>query len=68
MRPRPRPLARVINPGVRWWLAVPCNLLACAPLLLLVLDPAANLSVALLGVAAVALYGTALFLRAKKER
>jgi hypothetical protein len=36
--------------------------------LLLVLDPAANLSVALLGVAAVALYGTALFLRAKKER
>ena len=40
-------LAGVINPGVPWWLAVPCNLLAGAALLLLVLDPTANLSVAL---------------------
>ena len=65
-----RPLfARIINPGVPWWVAVPCNLLTGAALLLLVLDPGANLSVALalLGLAAVALYGTALFLHARKD-
>jgi hypothetical protein len=54
-------LARVINPGVPWWVAVPCNVLAGIALVLLALDPADNLvwPLALLGPAA-ALCGTAL--------
>jgi hypothetical protein len=31
-------LARIINPGVPWWVAVPCNFLAGAALALLALD------------------------------
>jgi hypothetical protein len=55
-------LARVVNPGVTWWIAVPCNILAGAALELLFLDPARNLTatLALLGPAAGILYGPAL--------
>jgi hypothetical protein len=55
-------LARIINPGVPWWVAVPCNGLAAIALVLLLLDPDGNLPLALwlLGPAALALYGTAL--------
>jgi hypothetical protein len=36
-----RPLqARVVNPGVPWWIAAPCNVVAGVALVLLVLDPA----------------------------
>ncbi len=55
-------LACVLNPGVQWWVAVPCNVLAGIALVVLVLDSAHNLiaALALLGTAAIALYGTAL--------
>jgi hypothetical protein len=55
-------LTRVINPGVPWYVALACNALAGIALVLLILDPDANLpwALALLGVAAVALYGTVL--------
>jgi hypothetical protein len=54
-------IARVVNPGVPWWVAVPCNALAGIALLLLILDPSDNLTWALvlLCPAAVGLYGTA---------
>jgi hypothetical protein len=55
-------LARIFNPGVPWWVAVPCNFLAGAALTILFLNPAPNLAAALvlLGAAVLALYGTAL--------
>jgi hypothetical protein len=55
-------LTRINNPGVPWWVAVPCNVLAGAALVLLVFDPERYLTaaLALLGPAAIALYGTAL--------
>jgi hypothetical protein len=54
-------LARIVNPGVPWWIAIPCNGLAGAALALLLLNPADNLTLALLLLcpAALALYGTA---------
>jgi hypothetical protein len=63
-------LARVVNPGVPWWIAVPCNVVAGTALVLLLLDPAANLTRALglLSLAAVALYGTALVVHVRKKR
>jgi hypothetical protein len=36
-------LARVLNPGVPRWVAVPCNVLAGIALVLFVLDPDGNL-------------------------
>ena len=56
-------LARVLNPGVPWWIALPCNVIARAALVLLLIDPDGNLAIALalLGPAAVGLYGTAMF-------
>jgi hypothetical protein len=57
-----RPLLfRIVNPGVPWWVAVPCNILAGIALLLLAIDPAGYLVTALtiLVPAAIALYGTA---------
>jgi hypothetical protein len=55
-------LARIINPGVQWWVAVPCNILAGAALVALAIDSERNLTAALclLGPAPIALYGTAL--------
>jgi hypothetical protein len=55
-------LGRVLNPGVPSRVAIPCNLLAGAALILVTIHPAENLTlaVALLVPAAVALYGTAL--------
>jgi hypothetical protein len=55
-------LARIFNPGVPWWVAVPCNVLAGAAPVLLYRNRAQDMTVALilLGVAAIALYGTAL--------
>jgi hypothetical protein len=35
-------LVRVLNPGVPWWVAVPCNLLGGAALVLLAFDLADN--------------------------
>jgi hypothetical protein len=63
-------LARVVNPGVPWWVARPCNVLAGIALILLALNPADNLPVALalLGPAAVVLYGTALLLHLRGKR
>ena len=53
-------LVRFLNPGVPWWVAIPCNFLACVALVLLMQNPANNLALWLLGTAAVALYGTTL--------
>jgi hypothetical protein len=55
-------LSRVVNRGVPWPLAVTCNVLAGAALVLLVIDPGSNLfpALLLLGPATVVLYGTAL--------
>jgi hypothetical protein len=55
-------LARIINPGVQWWIAIPCNIAAGIALVLLVIDPVGNLiaAIGLLGPAAIVLYGTAL--------
>jgi len=63
-------LARVVNPGVPWWVALPCNALAGIALVLLILDPHYNLTwaLALLGPAALALYGTALVLWWRRRR
>lgn len=54
-------LARIVNPGVPWYVAIPCNALAGAALALLALDPSRNLTAALaiLIPAAITLYGTA---------
>ena len=63
MNRRGRPmLAPIVNPGVPWWIAVPCNVLAGAALVLLVLDSEGNLTAALvlLDLAATGLYGMAL--------
>ena len=62
-------LARIINPGVPRWVALPCNVLAACALVLLLLDPDGNLptALALLAPAAVALYGTALLVNARKR-
>jgi hypothetical protein len=64
-------LARILNPGVPWPIAVLCNLAGVLVLVLLALDPAGNLwlAVVLLIPAAIALYGTALMRRwASQER
>jgi hypothetical protein len=55
-------LARIVKPGVPWWVAVPCNVLSGVALVLLILDPDRNLAAALaiLPPTAAALYGTAL--------
>ena len=57
-------LVRVLNPGVPAWVAIPCNVLAAVVLVLLVLNPVDNLTLALalLAVTCLALYGTALVL------
>jgi hypothetical protein len=63
-------LARIVNPGVPWWVALPCNLLAGIALILLALNPGENLPVALalLVPATVVLYGTALLIHWRKSR
>jgi hypothetical protein len=55
-------LARVLNPGVPWWVAIPCNVVAGAALALVILDPVENLAtaLALLVPTSAALYGAAL--------
>jgi hypothetical protein len=55
-------LARIINPGIPWPIALLCNLAGALVLVLLALDPAGNLGLAvvILIPAVVALYGTAL--------
>jgi hypothetical protein len=55
-------LARIINPGVPRSVAIACNAVAAVALVLLALNPDANLwpAVAILMPAAIALYGTAL--------
>jgi hypothetical protein len=40
-------LARIVNPGVPWWVVLPCNFLAALAMVLLVLDPHDNLPVVL---------------------
>ena len=57
-------LVRVVNPGVPWWVVLPCNVLAGLALILLALNPDENpkMALLLLGPAAIALYGTALVL------
>jgi hypothetical protein len=54
-------LERIINPDVPWWVAMPCNVLAGAALVLPLVDPIRYLTAApvLLGPMAIALYGTA---------
>ena len=49
-------LARISNPGVPWWVAVPCNVVAGVVLVLLIHDGERNLPAALvlLGQAAIA--------------
>jgi hypothetical protein len=41
-------LVRVVNPGVPWWVVLPCNVLAGLALILLALNPDENLKMALL--------------------
>jgi hypothetical protein len=55
-------LARIINPGVPWWMATICNGIAALALALLIYDRDGNLflAVPLLAIGAAALYGTAL--------
>ena len=64
-------LARIVNPGVPWWIAVPCNVLAVTAVILVVIDSDHNLTAALvlLGLAAITLYGMALarWRRGKRE-
>jgi hypothetical protein len=57
-------LSRIVNPGVPWWVAVPCNVAGALVLALLAWDPMRNLglAIAILIPAAIALYGTALAL------
>jgi hypothetical protein len=44
----PRPLlVRIVLPGVPWYIAVPCNVLAAGALAFLILDPHDNLPWAL---------------------
>jgi hypothetical protein len=54
-------LARIINPAVPWWIAIPCNVIAAVALVLLAIDSERNLTAALglLVPGAIALYGTA---------
>ena len=69
MANRPLP-ARIVNPGVPWYVALPCNIIAPAAIVLLAIDPVENLGVALalLVPGAVALYGTALVTARKRRR
>jgi hypothetical protein len=60
-------IVRFLNPGVPWWVAIPCNVLACVALVLLIQNPANNLPLWLLGTAVVALYGTTLVMRVRKR-
>jgi uncharacterized membrane protein YhhN len=55
-------LARIINPGVSWPVALLCNLAGAIVLVLLALDPTGNLGLAvvLLIPMTITLYGTAL--------
>jgi hypothetical protein len=55
-------LARITNPGVPWPVALACNLAAALALILLARNPGGNLwlAVAILIVACIGLYGTAL--------
>jgi hypothetical protein len=64
-------LARILNPGVPWPIALLCNLAGALVLVLLALDPAGNLGLAvvILIPTVIALYGTALMRWwASKER
>jgi hypothetical protein len=63
-------LARIVNPGIPWWMAIICNSIAALALALLIYDPDGNLSIAipLLAIGAVALYGTALIRRWLKSQ
>ena len=55
-------LAHILNPGVPWWFAVPCNVLSGAAIVLLLIDSGRNLipALGLLVPTAIALCGTAL--------
>jgi hypothetical protein len=68
--PDTRPLlSRIVNLGVPRWVAIPCNAIGLAALVLLLRDPDGNLATVLrlLGIGCVALYGTALVLRLMKR-
>src|SRR5262249_29028101 len=56
-------LERAISPSVPWWVAVTCNLVAAASIIVLVIDPVVNLwlGIVLVAVAAIGLYGLAWF-------
>jgi hypothetical protein len=57
-----RPLLyRIVNPGVPWWVAIPCNVAAGIALVLLAIDPDKYLpvAIAILLPATIMLYGTA---------
>ena len=62
-------LSRIVNPGVPWFVAVPCNAVGGVALVLLLLKPARNLplALALLIPAAIALYGRALVMWVRKR-
>ena len=53
--------------AIPWWVAIPCNVLACIALVLLIRNPTSNLPLWLLGTAAVALYGTTLVVKVRKR-
>ena len=38
-------LATMVNPGVPWWVALPCNIIGGVALVLLICNPAANLTI-----------------------
>src|SRR5215467_8461074 len=63
-------LAGIVNPGVSWFVAIPCNAVGGVGLVLLLHNRARNLPLALtlLIPAAIALYGTALLLWVRKRR
>ena len=62
-------LSRIVNPGVPWFVAVPCNAVGGVALVLLLLKPARNLplALALLIPAAIALHGRALVMWVRKR-
>ena len=63
-------LSRIISPRVPWWIALPCNVLAGIAIVLLAINPAANIAAAigLLVPAVVLLYGTVIVRAMNKDR